>query len=356
MIENFFQPLSTKFPKTSKTLGSIGASVAKSKDIADDAVVIFSIGDEFVEVRKSFYQLGNHFTNTVIVDLGMFRSTTSHKNNQAGLKEVLYYLYEKRAKVLILSSDSNVALAQWQVEREFQTPVDAAMVVRSFDSPCADYLFEYWKQQDEKDHLFHLSIIGFQSYFNTMTSYDELNQVFYDNMRLGEFRANPHAVETLLRESDFACFDLNSLKFSDFTAQTNPCPNGFYSEEACLISRYAGISNKLNTFSLLESNPKQLKGTNAALLAQMMWYFVDGVENRYHDIPDPKNTNFHLIHCPLENSPIPEILFIRSLVSNRLWMQVPLGKNTRWTGCTEEEFSIASQGEIPEKWFRAIGF
>src|SRR5690606_22834655 len=178
---------------------------------------------------------------------------------------------------------------------------------------------------------------------------------FYDDLRLGEFRSNPHQVEALLREADFACFDVNSIKNADFGSGTNPIPNGLYNEEACQITRYAGISNKINSLSLVEINPETLTQIDAMQLAQMMWYFADGIENRYHDFPNPESREFKIIRCPLENSPINEMLFLQSLVSGRLWIQVPFGKSVRWTGCTEDEFTIATQGEIPEKWFRAVG-
>jgi hypothetical protein len=41
-------------------------------------------------------------------------------------------------------------------------------------------------------------------------------------------------------------------------------------------------------------------------------------------------------------------------------MQVPnLNRNKKtvpkFIGCSEEDFEIAKQGEVPEKWYRAIG-
>lgn len=356
MIENFFQPLAKNFPKPAKNGGNIDSVLKTAEHISSDSIAIFTIGDSFIEIRKAFYKLANHFENTQIVDLGLFSNSKSEKNNLTGIKEVLLNLYEKKCKVLILSSDSKVALAQWSAEKEFRKSSDIALISPSFTSPSTDYLFELWKQKQERKQLFHISLIGLQTYYNRQSAYEQLNSYFYDDMRLGEFRVNPHSVETILRESDFACFDINALKYSDFKARTAHNPNGFYSEESCLLTRYAGISNRLNSMSIVEITPKNMSESDAALVAQMMWYFADGVESRYHDFPNPKNRDFRVMHCPIESSPVPEIVFIKSLISGRLWMQVPFGKELRWIGCTEDEYNIAVQGEVPEKWFRAVGF
>ncbi|MCZ2130794.1 MAG: hypothetical protein LC109_11075 [Bacteroidia bacterium] len=356
MIENFFQPIAKNVHKASPSTNIIGNSMIAADKISEDSLVIFSVGHDFPEVRKAFSRLAKHFENTQIADLGLFNSSKSEKNNIAGLREVLLYLYAKQSKVLILSTNATVVLAQWQVEKELQNSTDCALITPSFNAPIADYLFDVWKQKQDRQHLFHFSLIASQSYYNDLSTYDELNNFFYDDMRLGEFRANPHNVETLLREADFAGFDMNALKRSDFTAQTSPNPNGLYSEEACLIARYAGVSNKIKSMSMLELNSKKMSDTDAQLIAQMMWYFTDGVENRYHDFPNPESRDFKVIHCPLEGSPLPEVVFIKSLISGRMWMQVPFGKQLRWTGCTEDDYNIAVQGEVPEKWFRAVGF
>ena len=63
-------------------------------------------------------------------------------------------------------------------------------------------------------------------------------------------------------------------------------PNGFYGEEICAISRYAGISDKVTSFGIYEYNSTyDANYQTAHLIAQMIWYFIEGVNFRAKDYP-----------------------------------------------------------------------
>lgn len=74
-------------------------------------------------------------------------------------------------------------------------------------------------------------------------------------------------------------------------------PNGFYGEEICAISRYAGISDKVSSFGIYEYNSKHDSNYQTAhLIAQMIWYFIEGVNYRPKIIHiAPKKTTKNLL-------------------------------------------------------------
>jgi hypothetical protein len=54
------------------------------------------------------------------------------------------------------------------------------------------------------------------------------------------------------------------------------------------------------------------------------------------------------------------MVFLNSNLTGRWWMQIPekvKGKKLppKFIGCTESDFEIAREGDVPEKWFRASG-
>ncbi|MDZ7847857.1 MAG: hypothetical protein U5L96_14460 [Owenweeksia sp.] len=59
-----------------------------------------------------------------------------------------------------------------------------------------------------------------------------------------------------------------------------------FGEEACAICRYAGLSDKVSSFGIYENNPDlDHNGQSSHLLAQMIWYFIEGYVNRKGDYP-----------------------------------------------------------------------
>ena len=93
-------------------------------------------------------------------------------------------------------------------------------------------------------------------------------------------------VEPVIRDADMVSFDVSAIRQSEAPGNNNASPNGFYGEEACQIARYAGISDKLTSIGFYEFNPSfDNNHQTAHAVAQMIWYFIDGVVNRKNDFP-----------------------------------------------------------------------
>jgi formiminoglutamase len=73
-----------------------------------------------------------------------------------------------------------------------------------------------------------------------------MNKLYFDSYRLGQIRDNIQESEPIIRHADMLSFDFSAIKHSDAPANEVPQPNGFYSEEACQMMRYAGMNDKLN--------------------------------------------------------------------------------------------------------------
>ena len=66
-------------------------------------------------------------------------------------------------------------------------------------------------------------------------------------------------------------------------------PNGIDSRTICALSRYAGISDRISVlgcFDLVNSTIFH------KLLAQIIWYFVEGVNNRFDEYPVATSQGF----------------------------------------------------------------
>lgn len=205
--------------------------------------------------------------------------------------------------------------------------------------------------------LFNYSVIGLQAPFVKQSEMDLFEKLYFDTLRLGEFNADFRKAEPLIRNADILNVDLQAIKASDFIGDEYNSPNGFYAEQVCQIAKYAGISDKLSAFALFNLFPG-ISSNAAQLVAQIVWYFIEGVADRKGDFPKCAKTEykkFMVHHEAFEN----DLIFYKSNKSERWWMEVPHPKkeHARYDRhhlipCNQEDYEFALKNEIPDLWWR----
>ena len=86
-----------------------------------------------------------------------------------------------------------------------------------------------------------------------------------------------------MRDADLVTVDLNSVRCSEVNIKQKYSPNGFDGQEICAATRYAGISNRVSSFGIYEYNPSPNDEATTMLIAQMIWYFIEGFNCRVND-------------------------------------------------------------------------
>jgi hypothetical protein len=185
-----------------------------------------------------------------------------------------------------------------------------------------------------------------------------MEKLLFDVNRLGDFYGNVAVSEPIIRNANLLSFDISAIRSSDACGNGNAGPNGFYGEEACQICRYAGMSDKLTSIGFYEFNPAyDSNGQTAMLLAQMIWYFIDGFYHRKKDFPLQPKSQFLIYRASLKDN-THELVFVKSKKTDRWWMQVPYpvgnSKNERYhlVPCRYEDYQIAVSGDMPDLWWR----
>jgi formiminoglutamase len=179
----------------------------------------------------------------------------------------------------------------------------------------------------------------------------------FDIVRLGDLKANFQEVEPVMRNTDFLSFDISAIQFAYAEANVYSSPNGLNGEEACKIMRYAGVSDKLSAVGLFEYNQElDVNNQTAQLLAQMIWYFIDGYKMRKQELnPNLKNCIKYTVAFEDGKN---EIIFYKSQSSGRWWMGVPFKKEGKkqlqnyFVACSYRDYEVANQGEVPERWLK----
>lgn len=325
-----------------------------------------SLGPDYF--REQFYLLNEGAFNSRIVDLGNIKAGATISDTYVALKMVVAELIRLNIVPVIIGGGQDLTYAQYMAYESLEQKVDLVVVDSKFDideveqdegslaTHSNSYLNKIFLHQP--NYLFNFSNVGYQTYFVNQDSLKVMNKLYFDVHRLGEFLTDVSSVEPVMRNANMVSFDISAIRSSDAIANGNASPNGFYGEQACKIAHYAGLNDKLTSIGFYEFNPAfDNSSQTAMLLAQMVWYFVDGYYNRKKDFPlNPKSQ--YLIYRASLNDGSGEMLFVKSKKSDRWWMQVPypsgVTKNERFhlVPCRYEDYTLAVGGEMPDLWWR----
>ncbi len=316
--------------------------------------------------REKFYSLNEGNYATRIVDLGNIKAGHTVSDTYVALKLVVAELIKRDIVPVIIGGGQDLTYGQFMAYEDLEQKVDLLVVDSHFDldddeqnvngTTSASYLNRIFLH--EPNYLFNYSNIGYQTYFVNQESLKVMDKLYFDIHRLGDVSNNMTIAEPIIRNANMISFDLSAIRSSDAGANANASPNGFYGEQACQICRYAGMNDKLSSIGFYEFNPAyDQNGQTALLLAQMVWYFVDGFYNRKKEHPLLPKSQYITYRASLKDGSH-ELIFVKSKKSDRWWMQVPyptgMSKNERHhlVPCRYEDYQLANAGEMPDLWWK----
>jgi len=302
-------------------------------------------------IRKQLYQLHYWHTDVAIVDIGNIKTGATLSDSYAAVKTVLAELFRRNKTVVILGGSHDITLAQYFAYKELQQVVEATCVDATVnlkgENPLRSENFLLEMLTGEPNLVKHYNHIGFQSYFVHPRMLETMDKLRFDCYRVGTARENLEEMEPVIRNTNLLSFDISAIKYSDSPASSES-PNGFSGEEACILARFAGLSNKLNSFGIYGYLPQQDdKELTAKQISQMLWYFIDGKSRSKQEASIEDRDYFNEYHSSFTEV---ESVFLQSKRTGRWWMQLP---NKKFIPCSYNDYLQASRNEIPERWLRA---
>ena len=168
---------------------------------------------------------------------------------------------------------------------------------------------------DEKNKLNHYSNIGFQTFLNSQEEIDLLEKIHFESYRLGEVDRQVDIIEPCLRNSNIISVDFKSVKASELNFAHN-FPNGFQSNQICVISRYAGLSNNVSSFGIFEVFDNDI---SCSLLSHVIWYFIEGFSLRIAESPKNEDFKGNSYHVSIGNE---HLKFFESELSQKWWFEL----------------------------------
>ena len=374
---DFLSPVNDEIIQYIKGLSSqhLGSKVAfhTDKDFPDtDKIKIAIIGvlenrgdvKSFEEVdlnfvRKEFYSLFPGNWQSSIADLGDILPGNSLEDTFFALQKVASKLIRKGIIPVVIGGTQDLTYPLYRAYDAMEQMVNLVSIDSKFDfgkqeegASSKSYLSKIIL--DEPNNLFNYSNIGYQTYYNSQEEIDLIEKLYFDAYRLGEISNNIELAEPVFRDADIVSIDLNAIKSSDSGNLINFTPNGFDGKEICSLSRYAGISDKVSSLGIFNHNCIK---EEAVLISQIIWYFIEGLNYRSNEYPFGTRENYLKYIVPLETE---ELVFYKSNKTDRWWIEInffagqhnKLKKNTLLP-CSHDEYLLACNQEIPERWWKA---
>ena len=323
-----------------------------------------SLGENFslMEIRKTFYSLfpGNWSLN--LVDLGDLKLGNSVSDTYLALESVVSGLLKNNIIPVIIGGSQDLTYANYRSYDFLQKTVNIVNVDSNFDlgdssKPIKNNSYLGKIILDKPHNLFNYSTLGYQTYFNSQEEIDLMDKLYFEAYRLGELSNNIRYVEPVLRDANIVTLDLKSVRSSELSSKQKFSPNGFSGKEICAISRYAGISNKVSSFGIYEYIPSVEDEATEMLIAQILWYFIEGVNCRVMDSNFYNEDDFQKYTVLIDDQ---ELVFLKSVKSSRWWVEIPFLKNSNnkleehsLLPCMHQDYVDASNGVIPERWYKA---
>lgn len=322
------------------------------------------MGEEinFDSCRKAFYSLYAGNWKYKIADLGDIEKGETVKDTYFAMRTVINELIKFKIIPLILGGSQDLVMGQYRSYDSFGSMLNIVNVDSRFDlgdadQPISNISYVGKLIVDKPYNLFNYSVIGYQSYFNPSEEIALMEKLYFDAYRLGEISAEITKVEPIFRNADLVSVDIGAIKSSELSYKSKFSPNGFDGKEICTIARYAGISNKVSSFGVYEIKNLVDIDNAAMLIAQMFWYFIEGVNFRVKD-DDFSDEKYYTTYKVIVVDEI--LLFKKSNKTGRWWLELPFISNVNnklksktLLPCTYGEYLSACNQEIPERWYKA---
>ncbi len=376
MVFDFLQPVSTVvedyiFTLSNQTLGKkvVLHTQTDFPVLENIALALITVNEnrgaaksnensDFDTFRKAFYGLYPGNWNVAFADLGTIEAGASIEDTYFVLRKIVEELVKKKIIPIVIGGSQDLTYAMYRAYDQLDQMVNLVAVDNQFDFakdnalPSNSYLSKII--MDEPTNLFNYANLGYQTYFNSQEEIDLMEKLYFEAYRLGEVSNQIAVAEPVFRDADLVSFDLNAVQFSYSGNFTDFQPNGLNGKEICALTRYAGISDKVSAIGIFNSD---ITKQESILIAQMLWYFVEGYCFRSNEYPFGSKENFVKYIVPIQDE---ELVFYKSPITGRWWIEIPFLtpvhnklKRSTLLPCTNEDYLAACEQEIPERWWKA---
>lgn len=315
--------------------------------------------------RSEFHEfnLGDNW-DFALYDLGTIQPGESVLDTYFALSQVVSELVKAEIIPFVVGGSQDLLMAVYKgfegLERMMNIcAVDSKLDVGEPNDPISSSGFVSHLLMQRPCFLFNYATVGVQRLLVNRKEIDLFEKLYFDVCRLGSFNSDFRVAEPHLRNSDLLSVDFKSVRNSDSDPVRYNNVNGFRADQLCQIMKYAGMSDKMSCVGIFDMHPEQsIAASN--LLAQLIWYFADGVAQRVGDFPIGSKSNYKKFYVSLDDF-AEDLVFYKSDKSERWWLEVryPAGQELKYdrhhlVPCDQKDYELALKNEIPDLWWKTL--
>lgn len=309
-------------------------------------------------VRKQFYTLFPGNWGVDVVDLGTILPGNSLTDTYFAVKTVVADLIKRGVLPVVIGGTQDLIYSCYRAYDELDRTVNLSVVSPRFNFgfieeniTSASFLSKIIL--NKPNNLFGYTNLGYQTYYNSQEEIDLIESLQFEALRLGVLK-NTALAEPVMRDSDIVAVDMSAVKQAEAPANENASPNGITGEELCALARYAGLSDKLSLFGIFEYNSLfDNNDQTAKLLAQTLWYFIEGVSLRAKDYPFDTTKEYLKYIVPTKEG---DFEFLQSHKTGRWWYRVKIANTNderhALVPCNHQDYLDSIEGKVPDKWHK----
>ena len=283
-------------------------------------------------VRFQLYKFAANFTSSTICDLGNLNTL-----NPESVTSVAIDVAGNGAIPIFIGMRSDIAHNVWKHLNGSNPALQGLFVRESFPT--------WLHTVGERERI---CFMGLQSHLLDNESRRHIESTNASWLRLSKMRDALEETEPVIRDTHFLNFDLSAIRYSDLPSQISHSTSGLSSEEACRITRYAGLAPDLRFVVISGHDPLSPEhGPSANTTAQLLWYFASGLDNRIIERPAAGDRfTQYVVHLQRFDF---DLKFYKSNMSGRWWLELPARENQYIFSCAYRDYLAACEDVVTDR-------
>ncbi|KUJ54664.1 formimidoylglutamase [Chryseobacterium aquaticum] len=332
-----------------------------TKEIKEDSIVLLFVSDyrgangdaevqDFTAIRKEFYKLSQLDFEIPIVDLGDLVSGKSMQDSHYILQEVLSACHYKRAIPVIIGGSNDFAFSLFSGLSFHQKNINYTQISNIISLKQGENIDEHTflsKILSSKNFsIKNYHHLGYQKHLNEADSVKLIKEVEFDIVRLAEMMNSTERTEPYFRKADLVTVNCDAIESFSDAFSMNPQVNGLNRREICAYMKEIGLSENLKSVGIFNYNIYSENQLNHQLLAQMIWYLIEGINIQHSH---PKERQYEMFYVLIEDR---QYAFKRDTFSN-LWYFGDDEDIENCIPCSRKDFDEAKKGWLSSRFTKS---
>lgn len=331
------------------------------KEIKEDSIVLLFVSDyrgangdaevqDFTAIRKEFYKLSQLDFEIPVVDLGDLVSGKSVEDSHYVLQEVLSACHSKRAIPVIIGGSNDFAFSLFSGLNFHQQNISYTQISNIISLKQGESIDEHTflsKILGSKNFsIKNYHHLGYQKHLNESDSVKLIKEVEFDIVRLAEMMNSTEKTEPFFRKADLVTVNCDAIESFSDAFSMNPQVNGLNRREICAYMKEIGLSENLKSVGIFNYNIYTENQLNHQLLAQMIWYLIEGINIQQSH---PKERQYEMFYVLIEDR---QYAFKRDTFSN-LWYFGDDENIENCISCSRKDFDEAKKGWLSARFTKS---